>query len=219
MTETCEPTVQPGVDIQKIRAENKMPPQAFEVPREKNVCDQDGFCAIIRQSTVEGVTPKKMACGEDALPEEKYVEPHPIIPVPRPAGSVELRGGKMLVGCTCLKRNGMQHDCQRKDCQGRKECLKFPAPVCLPSGLAPPVIVPSPTIMPEEPDCQPRDAVPISKTRQNQWKVLLNYARSQYQDNPPRPVKGEVPCKFHKKGLYYIRPRHKSVKVQTEIIE
>jgi hypothetical protein len=36
------------------------------------------------------------------------------------------------VGCYCGKRNGLQDDCRRILCQGRRECFTNP-PTCLPS--------------------------------------------------------------------------------------
>ncbi|XP_041975808.1 uncharacterized protein LOC121730734 [Aricia agestis] len=50
--------------------------------------------------------------------------------------SRELRGGIMYYSCTCIKRNGMQHDCRRTGCQGEPPCLVLPDPVCANSQLA-----------------------------------------------------------------------------------
>jgi hypothetical protein len=45
----------------------------------------------------------------------------------------ELRGGVYYSRCDCSKRNGLQNDCQRIECQGRPECSTNP-PSCIPSG-------------------------------------------------------------------------------------
>lgn len=45
----------------------------------------------------------------------------------------ELRGGIFYMGCECVRRNGMQYDCQRTECQGRPQCTKLPFPTCSPA--------------------------------------------------------------------------------------
>lgn len=40
------------------------------------------------------------------------------------------------MGCQCEKRNGLQDDCPRSDCQGSPECLARPNPTCGPSEYA-----------------------------------------------------------------------------------
>ncbi|KAG4072394.1 hypothetical protein HA402_004326 [Bradysia odoriphaga] len=48
--------------------------------------------------------------------------------------SRELRAGILYRGCECFRRNGIQDDCPRADCQQRKrDCLTLPAPKCCPS--------------------------------------------------------------------------------------
>lgn len=47
--------------------------------------------------------------------------------------SRELRGGILYTNCGCPRRNGLQYDCQRTECQGRVICLKKPFPKCCPS--------------------------------------------------------------------------------------
>lgn len=48
--------------------------------------------------------------------------------------SVELIGGDLKVGCQCIKRNGLQDDCERLQCRGQNQCLTKPDPTCPPSG-------------------------------------------------------------------------------------
>ncbi|GBP82265.1 hypothetical protein EVAR_103448_1 [Eumeta japonica] len=50
--------------------------------------------------------------------------------------SRELRAGIMYYSCTCVKRNGLQHDCRLTACGGEPACLVRPDPVCAPSQLA-----------------------------------------------------------------------------------
>lgn len=47
--------------------------------------------------------------------------------------SRELRGGILYTSCGCSRRNGLQYDCQRSACQGRKVCVRKPFPKCCPS--------------------------------------------------------------------------------------
>jgi hypothetical protein len=42
----------------------------------------------------------------------------------------ELRGGVLYTNCDCTRRNGLQSDCGRFRCRGRKECLSNP-PTCI----------------------------------------------------------------------------------------
>lgn len=195
-------------EMRALIKEGKLPPENEEV------CTKDAKTGTFTCYTVEpGGKVIKQITEPQPLPEERKVVPHPILPIPKPSTNFELRGSKMLVGCTCLKRNGMQHDCQRSQCQGKRECLKFPAPVCQPSGLAPPIIKISPITTAIEPECGPKRRIQITETEMEKRKVLLNYARAQYYQWPPSP---RVPCKVHKKGLYYIRPLQKIADVQTD---
>lgn len=50
--------------------------------------------------------------------------------------SRELRGGKLIANCNCTRRNGLQYDCQRTECQGHPICLTRPFPKCCPSLFA-----------------------------------------------------------------------------------
>ncbi|BES92882.1 spermatid development [Nesidiocoris tenuis] len=72
--------------------------------------------------------------------DKTYEYPDPPLPIPpwfRPRyKSVEVRGGKVMNGCDCWRKNGLQDDCQRWDC-GRPECLTTPLPEC-PPGANPP---------------------------------------------------------------------------------
>lgn len=50
--------------------------------------------------------------------------------------SRELRGGRLMANCDCRRRNGLQYDCQRSECQGNAICLTKPHPKCCPSMFA-----------------------------------------------------------------------------------
>lgn len=50
--------------------------------------------------------------------------------------SRELRGGKLIANCNCTRRNGLQYDCQRSECQGHPICLTRPYAKCCPSLFA-----------------------------------------------------------------------------------
>ncbi|KAL1374217.1 hypothetical protein pipiens_018222 [Culex pipiens pipiens] len=54
----------------------------------------------------------------------------------RSCKSRELRGGVLIANCECLKRNGLQHDCPRSECQGKSCCLTRPEATCCPSTWA-----------------------------------------------------------------------------------
>ncbi|XP_052873249.1 keratin-associated protein 5-4-like [Anopheles cruzii] len=54
----------------------------------------------------------------------------------RPCKSRELRGGNLIMSCECLKRNGLQHDCPRWECQAKPCCLTKPEATCCPSRWA-----------------------------------------------------------------------------------
>lgn len=47
--------------------------------------------------------------------------------------SRELRAGILYTTCGCCRRNGLQYDCPRSECQGRKICITKPFPKCCPS--------------------------------------------------------------------------------------
>lgn len=50
--------------------------------------------------------------------------------------SRELRGGRLIANCNCTRRNGLQYDCQRSECQGHPICLTRPYPKCCPALFA-----------------------------------------------------------------------------------
>lgn len=47
--------------------------------------------------------------------------------------SRELRASLLVTQCECVKRNGLQLDCPRKECRGRPMCSTKPIPSCCPS--------------------------------------------------------------------------------------
>ncbi|XP_050095167.1 late cornified envelope-like proline-rich protein 1 isoform X2 [Anopheles aquasalis] len=55
---------------------------------------------------------------------------------PRMCKSRELRGGNLIMTCECLKRNGLQNDCPRTECQAKPCCLTKPEASCCPSRWA-----------------------------------------------------------------------------------
>lgn len=47
---------------------------------------------------------------------------------------IELRGGQMISTCECVRRNGLQDQCPRRECGGRPECVAVnPGPCCEPA--------------------------------------------------------------------------------------
>jgi hypothetical protein len=77
---------------------------------------------------------EKQRKREKAPPKSPITPPAPIKPVPVARFKEdELRGGVYYNRCDCSRRNGLQNDCQRMECQGRPECLTYP-PSCIPSG-------------------------------------------------------------------------------------
>ncbi|XP_073986839.1 uncharacterized protein [Rhodnius prolixus] len=46
--------------------------------------------------------------------------------------SSELIAGKMIKFCACCKKNGLQDDCHRTQCQGKPWCMYEPLPKCPP---------------------------------------------------------------------------------------
>lgn len=47
--------------------------------------------------------------------------------------SRELRSSVLITNCECVKRNGLQLDCPKKECKGRPMCATKPIPICCPS--------------------------------------------------------------------------------------
>ncbi|XP_075215277.1 uncharacterized protein LOC142321167 [Lycorma delicatula] len=50
--------------------------------------------------------------------------------------SVELRGGVVYNQCLCVKRNGLQDQCPRRECGGKPECIAMNPGPCCPPALA-----------------------------------------------------------------------------------
>lgn len=69
-----------------------------------------------------------------SLPVEEPKKPAKICPMP--CKSRELRGGVFYPTCLCARRNGLQYDCQRSECQGRIPCTQSLIPQCCPSIFA-----------------------------------------------------------------------------------
>lgn len=47
--------------------------------------------------------------------------------------SRELRGGRLMANCNCTRRDGLQYDCKRTECQGSAVCLTKLHPKCCPA--------------------------------------------------------------------------------------
>ncbi|XP_054258824.1 uncharacterized protein LOC128983542 [Macrosteles quadrilineatus] len=62
---------------------------------------------------------------------------------PHVAKSQELIAGYMKKACDCLRRNGLQDQCELTQCQGRPLCLTTPVPLCPPSGGAGLMVTPA----------------------------------------------------------------------------
>lgn len=65
----------------------------------------------------------------------------------------EFRGGQLIVGCKCVRHDGMQHECRRNECMGRPQCLTYPAATCAPS----------------DPCRRPRDTVVVADAKKKSW--------------------------------------------------
>ncbi|KAL1124398.1 hypothetical protein AAG570_001027 [Ranatra chinensis] len=51
--------------------------------------------------------------------------------------SQELIGGEMHSHCLCIKRNGLQDECRRRQCRGSPQCRLQPFPSCPPFTMVP----------------------------------------------------------------------------------
>lgn len=114
----------------------------------------------------------------------------------------ELRSGQLIVGCKCVRNDGMQHECKRSKCRGRPECMDYPEPTCAPSRPCP---RPKPTDRnpatgPAAPDPEPEA---VAK-RRAQSRRLRQMARAQYDDSP-RPLKLFQLCRHHAVQLPLIK--------------
>lgn len=121
------------------------------------------------------------------------------IPVPRPSDSVELRCGVLYSGCQCTKRDGLQQDCPRSHCQGRPECMAFPAPICVPSGNAPlhrsPPSPPPKRINRNATHIKPNDKPILHK--KSRATMFLDMAREGYIEHPCTSKRTPGYCKIH----------------------
>lgn len=129
----------------------------------------------------------------------------------------ELRNGRVIVGCQCTKRNGMQADCERKLCRGKKACLQLPTPMCVPSGFGKLKPKEAKIFIGEVQSC-PNEESSIHKEKQPQEEKKKIKLVRDYEDNPPVPYINPV-CKPHTKGRYYLRPLRRNKITQTEIVE
>jgi hypothetical protein len=88
----------------------------------------------IKLAKKESLARQKKREREKATPQSPITPPTPIgLPPVTTFREQELRGGVYYNRCDCSRRNGLQNDCQRSECQGRPACLTNP-PMCIPSG-------------------------------------------------------------------------------------
>ncbi|CRK92765.1 CLUMA_CG006289, isoform A [Clunio marinus] len=59
-----------------------------------------------------------------------FLCPSPCSPCPPKRSFRELRGSILIIKCECVKRNGLQLDCPRRECKGRPLCTVRPIPRC-----------------------------------------------------------------------------------------
>ncbi|KAG5671521.1 hypothetical protein PVAND_001715 [Polypedilum vanderplanki] len=88
----------------------------------------------------------------------------PCCPMPKPCApkrckSRELRSSVLMTSCDCVKKNGLQYDCPRRECNGRPCCITKPIPMCCPSRYmwryANVTMGKSTTIRAPKPNCKP----------------------------------------------------------------
>lgn len=117
---------------------------------------------------------------------------------------IEFRGGALIVGCKCVRNDGMQHECRRAMCMGRPQCLTRPVPTCPPSQPCPPLT--ERRADKRKPPGRPAAAAaaaskPVERRKRRAHGVtdcrLRQYAKAQYDDRPTleRPF---APCPVHR---------------------
>uniref|UniRef100_A0A0A9WS54 Calcium-transporting ATPase 1 n=1 Tax=Lygus hesperus TaxID=30085 RepID=A0A0A9WS54_LYGHE len=153
---------------------------------------------------------------------------HPLLPIPRPPRTVEIRGGDILGQCECLKRNGLQHDCPKWDCRGEDLCLTWPIPTCQPSGLGVPIIVESRVKKPDPANCdltadEQKKAEKVAAMEKRKEEVrLIEHARSDWKIGKEQAAllktanrkKGYLKCNIHS-GKYRLVPLMRDEITQT----
>ncbi|XP_046663464.1 uncharacterized protein LOC124356325 [Homalodisca vitripennis] len=130
------------------------------------------------------------------------VVPSVWIPYPRPTVSVELRCGVLYSGCQCTKRNGLQQDCPRSECQGRPSCLDYPAPTCVPSGNAPrPYLSPSELQSTRDShlDRYGRVGDHYIKYKRKLDRKYLDLGKTGYVQHPGVSARDNIPCRVHRR--------------------
>lgn len=117
---------------------------------------------------------------------------------------IEFRSGTLIVGCKCVRNDGMQHECRRAMCMGRPECLAHPAPTCPPSQPCPPLAAEHRADERKPPGRQAAAAAasePVERRKRRARGAtdcqLRQYAKAQYDDRPTleRPFE---PCPVHR---------------------
>lgn len=128
---------------------------------------------------------------------------------------IELRGGKLIVGCKCTRNDGMQHECQRAKCMGRSPCLAHPVPMCRPSRPCQPIANPSKTKTKTRPPLNIRSVEAVSRgdtsvtdpvvaaerarrqrCRRAAARRAFKYATDHYDDRPAFKTLFK-PCRVH----------------------
>lgn len=123
----------------------------------------------------------------------------------------EFRSGEIIVGCKCVRNDGMQHECRRSKCMGRPDCMAYPWPKCLPSQPCPPsqrqddrkrTTPPPQPKTATTPDkftstaAAKMDDQSSGRARRTAARRMLRWAMAQYDDRPAS-YKTFVPCRVH----------------------
>ncbi|XP_073983006.1 uncharacterized protein isoform X2 [Rhodnius prolixus] len=120
-----------------------------------------------------------------------HIDPakHPLIPYPLPAPAVELRAGRFMSMCLCLKRNGLQSDCPKTGCQGNPECMRYLVPACIPSGFTLPGAKESFLQKADDPECYSKcELLKGQQTQEKPTRTATGAAGDGDVDVQPKPA-------------------------------
>lgn len=111
------------------------------------------------------------------------------IPYPLPAPAVELRAGRFMSMCLCLKRNGLQSDCPKTGCQGNPECMRYLVPACIPSGFTLPGAKESFLQKADDPECYSKcELLKGQQTQEKPTRTATGAAGDGDVDVQPKPA-------------------------------
>lgn len=119
----------------------------------------------------------------------------------------EFRASQLIVGCRCMRNDGMQHECRRANCMGRPSCLEYPEPGCRPSKPCPPLAKSARVKSADSADAGTKTVAVTSlpkhpaviqwlRPRQAFGRHLRRWATDQYDDQPAFKKLFE-PCPYH----------------------